>query len=150
MHVKNLLRALYKNYHLFTIHFKELFWLVNFGNIIQSEHSLHILSEMIWFIDRPILLAPYFLIVQSEELLLLKPVIFTKNSMVHDLDVLSISLLTYLVLYYTMQRSLNDFFAKNRNKTVKRKNDSNSDDDGADPNNNVTNVGEPVQCQLWL
>jgi hypothetical protein len=49
-----------------------------------------------------------------------------------------------------MQRSLNDFFAKNRNKTVKRKNDSNSDDDGADPNNNVTNVGEPVQCQLWL
>jgi hypothetical protein len=49
---------------LFTIHFKvciiELFWLVNFGNIIQSECSLHILSEMIWFIDRPILLAPYF------------------------------------------------------------------------------------------
>jgi len=32
----------------------------------------------------------------------------------------------------------------------KRKNDSNSDDDGADSNNNVTNVGEPVQCQLWL
>jgi hypothetical protein len=30
-------------------------------------------------------LAPYFLIVQSEELLLLKPVILTKNSMVHDL-----------------------------------------------------------------
>jgi hypothetical protein len=29
--------------------------------------------------DRPILLAPYFLIVQSEELLLLKSVIFTKN-----------------------------------------------------------------------
>ena len=89
MHVKNPLRALYKNYVLFTIHFKvriiELFWLVNFGNTIQSEHSLHILSEMIWFIDRPILLAPYFLIVQSEELLLLKPVIFTKNSMVHDL-----------------------------------------------------------------
>ena len=27
-------------------------------------------------------MAPYFLIVQSEELLLLKPVIFTKNSMV--------------------------------------------------------------------
>ena len=48
------------------------------------------------------LLAPYFLIVQSEELLLLKPVIFTKNSMVHDLDVLSISLLTYLVLYYAV------------------------------------------------
>ena len=46
----------------------------------QSERSLHILSEMIWFIDRPILLAPYFLIVQSEELLLLKPVIFTKTS----------------------------------------------------------------------
>ena len=62
-----------------------MLWLVNFGNTIQSEHSLHILSEMIWFIDRPILLAPYFLIVQSEELLLLKPVIFTKNSMVHDL-----------------------------------------------------------------
>jgi hypothetical protein len=40
---------------------------------------LHILSEMISFIDRPILLAPYFLIVQSEELLLLKPIIFTKK-----------------------------------------------------------------------
>ena len=87
-HVENPLRALYKNYPLFTIHFKVRiieFWLVNFGNIIQSEHSLHILSEMIWFIYRPILLAPYFLIVQSEELLLLKPVIFTKNNMVHDL-----------------------------------------------------------------
>jgi hypothetical protein len=74
---------MYKNYFLFIIHFKvriiELFWLVNFGNIIQSEHSLHILNEMIWFIDRPILLAPYFLIVQSEELLLLKPIIFTKK-----------------------------------------------------------------------
>ena len=50
------MRALYKNYLLFTIHVKvriiELFWLVNFGNIIQSERSLHILSEMIWFIDR--------------------------------------------------------------------------------------------------
>ena len=71
------------------MHFKvriiELFWLVNFGNIIQSERSSHILSEMIWSIDCPILLAPYFLIVQSEELLLLKPIIFTKNSMVHDL-----------------------------------------------------------------
>ena len=104
VHVKNLLRALYKNYLLFTIHFKvriiELFWLVNFGNIIQSERSLHILNEMIWLIDRPILLASYFLIVQSEELLLLKPVIFTKNSMGNDLDILSISLLTYLVLYY--------------------------------------------------
>jgi hypothetical protein len=33
---------------------------------------------------------------------------------------------------------LNDFFAKNRNETVKRKHDSNSDDDSADPNNNVT------------
>jgi hypothetical protein len=53
----------------------ELFWLVNFGNIIQSEHSLHLLSEMIWFIHRLILLAPYFLFVQSEELLLLNPVI---------------------------------------------------------------------------
>jgi hypothetical protein len=53
-------------------------------NIIQSEHSLHILSEMIWSIDRPILLAPYLLIVQSEELLLLKSIIFTKNSMVHN------------------------------------------------------------------
>jgi hypothetical protein len=42
-------------------------------------------NSMIWFIDRPILLAPYFLIVQSEERLLLKPVIFTKTSMVHDL-----------------------------------------------------------------
>ena len=66
MYVKNPLRALYKNYLLFTIHFKvriiELFWLVNFDNIIQSERSLHILSEMIWFIDRPILLAPYFFI----------------------------------------------------------------------------------------
>jgi hypothetical protein len=104
VHVKNPLRALYKNYLLFTIHFNvriiELFWLVNFVNIIQSERSLHILSEMIWFLDRPILLASYFLIVQSEELLLLKPVIFTKNSMGNDLDVLSISLLTYLVLYY--------------------------------------------------
>jgi hypothetical protein len=39
---------------------------------------------------------------------------------------------------------LNDFFAKNRNETVKRKHDSNSDDDSADPNNNVTNVSEPV------
>ena len=58
-------------------------------------------------------------------------------------------LLTYLVLYYAARRSLNDFFAKNRNKTVKRKHDSNSDDDSADPNNNVTNVSEPVvQCQL--
>jgi hypothetical protein len=38
-----------------------LFWLVNFGNIFQSERSLHILSEMIWFIDRPIVLARYFL-----------------------------------------------------------------------------------------
>jgi hypothetical protein len=37
---------------------------------------------------------------------------------------------------------LNDFFAKNRNETVKRKHDSNSDDDSADPNNNVTNVSE--------
>ena len=40
VHVKNPLRALYKNYLLFTILFKvriiELFWLVNFGNIIQS------------------------------------------------------------------------------------------------------------------
>jgi hypothetical protein len=45
---------------------------------VQSERSLHILSEMIWLIDHPILLAPYFLIVQSEELLLLKPVILTK------------------------------------------------------------------------
>ena len=83
MHVKNPLRTLYKNYILFIIHFKvriiELFWLVNFGNIIQSEHSLHILSEMIWFIDRPIILAPFFLIVQLEELLLLKPIIFTKK-----------------------------------------------------------------------
>ena len=56
MHVEKPLRALYKNYLLFTIHVKvriiELFWLVNFGNIIQSERSLHILSEMIWFIDR--------------------------------------------------------------------------------------------------
>jgi hypothetical protein len=43
-----------------------------------------------------------------------------------------------------MQRSLNDLFAKNRNETVKRKPDSNSEDDGADPNNNVTNVSEPV------
>ena len=43
-----------------------------------------------------------------------------------------------------MQRSLNDFVAKNRNETVKRKHDSNSDDDSADPNNNVTNVSEPV------
>jgi hypothetical protein len=88
MHVKNPLQTLYKNSFLFIIHFKvriiELFWLVNFGNIIQSEHSLHILSEMIWSIDRPILLAPYLLIVQSEELLLLKPIIFTKNSMVHN------------------------------------------------------------------
>ena len=88
MHIKNPLQTLYKNYFLFIIHFKvriiELFWLVNFGNIIQSEHSLHILSEMIWSIDRPILLAPYLLIVQSEELLLLKPIIFTKNSMVHN------------------------------------------------------------------
>ena len=69
VHVENPLRALYKKYLLFTIHFKvriiELFWLVNFGNIIQSERSLHILSEMIWFIDHPILLAPYFLFVQS-------------------------------------------------------------------------------------
>jgi hypothetical protein len=67
VHVENPLRALYKNYLLFTIHFKvhiiELFWLVIFGNIIQSERSLHILSEMIWFIDRPILYAPYFLFV---------------------------------------------------------------------------------------
>jgi ABC-type transport system involved in cytochrome bd biosynthesis fused ATPase/permease subunit len=31
--------------------------------------------------------------------------------------VLSISLLTYLVLFYAAWRSLNDFFAKNRNKT---------------------------------
>jgi len=45
-------------------------------------------------------LASYFLIVQSEELLLLKPIIFTKNSMGNSLDILSISLLTYLVLYY--------------------------------------------------
>jgi hypothetical protein len=87
MHVANPLQTLYKNYFLFIIHFKvriiELFWLVNFGKIIQSEHSLHILSEMIWSIDRPILLAPYLLIVQSEKLLLLKPIIFTKHSMVH-------------------------------------------------------------------
>jgi hypothetical protein len=33
-------------------------------------------------------------------------------------------------------------------KLLKRKHDSNSDDDSADPNNNVTNVSEPVQCQL--
>ena len=44
-----------------------------------------------------------------------------------------------------MQRSLNDFFAKNRNETVKRKHDSNSDDDSADPNNNVIKMN---QCQL--
>jgi hypothetical protein len=48
-----------KNYFLFTIHFKvriiELLWLVNFGNIIQLERFLHILSEMIWFIDCSIL-----------------------------------------------------------------------------------------------
>ena len=62
----------------------------------------------------------------------------------NDLDVLYISLLTYLVLYYAARRSLNDFFAKNRNETVKRKHDSNSDDDSTDPNNNVTNVSEPV------
>jgi hypothetical protein len=43
---------------------------------------------------------------------------------------------------------LNDFFAKNRNETVKRKHDSNSDDDSADPNNNVTNVSEPVPLFL--
>jgi hypothetical protein len=43
-----------------------------------------------------------------------------------------------------MQRSLNDFLAKNRNETVKRKHDGNSDDDSVDPNNNVTNVSEPV------
>jgi hypothetical protein len=43
-----------------------------------------------------------------------------------------------------MQRSLNDFFTKNRNETVKRKHDSNSDDDSVDPNNNVTIVSEPV------
>jgi hypothetical protein len=43
-----------------------------------------------------------------------------------------------------MQRSLNDFFAKNRNETVKRKHDSNSDNDSAAPNNNVTNISEPV------
>jgi hypothetical protein len=36
--------------------------------------------EWIWSIDRPILLAPYLLIVQSEELLLLKPIIFTKTA----------------------------------------------------------------------
>jgi hypothetical protein len=47
-----------------------------------------------------------------------------------------------------MQRSLNDFFAKNRNETVKRKHDSNSDDDSADPNNNATNVSEPVPLFL--
>jgi hypothetical protein len=44
-----------------------------------------------------------------------------------------------------MQRSFNDFFAKNRNKTVNRKHDSNSDDDSADPNNNVIKMN---QCQL--
>ena len=45
-----------------------------------------------------------------------------------------------------MQRSLNDFFAKNKKrKSVKRKHDSNSDDNSADPNNNVTNVSETVQ-----
>jgi hypothetical protein len=47
-----------------------------------------------------------------------------------------------------MQRSLNDFFAKNRNEIAKRKHDSNSDDDSADPNNNVTNVSEPVPLFL--
>jgi hypothetical protein len=45
VHVENPLRVLYKNYLLFTIHFKvhiiELFWLVNFGNIIQSERYDH-------------------------------------------------------------------------------------------------------------
>ena len=41
-------------------------------------------NGIIWSIDRPILLAPYLLIVQSEKLLLLKPIIFTKNSMVHN------------------------------------------------------------------
>ena len=51
------------------------------------------------------------------------------------------------IWYYTMQRSLNDFFVKNRNETVKRKHDSNSDDDSAVPNNNVIKTrgsGEPV------
>jgi hypothetical protein len=46
-----------------------------------------------------------------------------------------------------MQRSLNDCFAKNRSETVKRKHDSNSDDDSAVPNNNVIKTrgsGEPV------
>ena len=44
-----------------------------------------------------------------------------------------------------MQRSLNDLFAKNRNETVKKNMTvTYSDDDSADPNNNVTNVSEPV------
>ena len=148
MHVENPLRALYKNYLLFTIHFKvciiELFWLVNFANIIQSERSLHILSEMIWSIDRPILLASYFLIVQSEELLLLKPVIFTKKlhgqqpwcSIYQPTDLLGIILCSTAILEW--------FLRQKWNKTVKRKHDSNSDDDSADPNNNVTIVSEPV------
>ena len=93
-------------YNYFKVRIIELFWLVNFGNIIQSERSLHILSEMIWFIDRPILLDPYFLIVQSEELLLLKPVIFTKKQ--HgalDLDVHPIYQPELLeVLYYAAIR----------------------------------------------
>jgi hypothetical protein len=37
----------------------------------------------------------------------------------NNLDVLSISLLTYLVLYYAARRSLNDFFAKNETKLLK-------------------------------
>ena len=89
------------------------------------------------------LLAPYFLIVQSEELLLLKSVIFTKNSMVHDLDVLSYQptdLLGIILCSDPWMISSPKIETKlKKNMTV-----TYSDDDSADPNNNVTNVSEPV------
>jgi hypothetical protein len=58
VHVENPLRALYKKYLLFTIHFKvriiKLFWLVNFGNIIRSERKFkymwHVLSTIHYFL----------------------------------------------------------------------------------------------------
>ena len=146
VHVKNLLWALYKNYLLFTIHFKvciiELFWLVNFGNIIRAFLAYFKWDDMIYrspnsigslFFNCPILRTAT---VKTRN-------IFKKPAWCTTLMFYPSAY--WPTWYYTMQRSLKDFFAKNKKETVKRKHDSNSYDYSADLNNNVTNVSEPVQ-----
>jgi hypothetical protein len=56
VHVENPLRALYKKYLLFTIHFKvpiiKLFWLVNFGNIKNYCTNLN-QTLLRWYLGCP-------------------------------------------------------------------------------------------------